>query len=58
MQTMENLNRLYSTYRGMGLGKASIVRKLKAQFSSAEFTFKGSTLFVSFGGGDAQKVTG
>jgi hypothetical protein len=58
MQTLEHLNSLYSTYRAMGMDKASIVRKLKAQFSSAKFTFKGATLFVSFNGNTAQKVTG
>lgn len=55
---LDKVNRLYSDYRGAGFDKSTILRKLKAQFSGAKFTFKGATLYVAFGDNPAQKVTG
>lgn len=56
MCTFENLRRLYATYLSMGFKKDVVARKLKAQFPGAKLTFKGSALYVSFGGNAAQKV--
>lgn len=55
---LAKVNRLYSDYRNAGFDKSTILRKLKAQFSSAKFSFKGATLYVAFGDNPAQKVTG
>lgn len=55
---LAKVNRLYSDYRGAGFDKSTILRKLKAQFSGAKFSFKGATLYVAFGDNPAQKVTG
>jgi hypothetical protein len=56
--SLQRVNRLYSDYRNAGFDKSTIIRKLKSQFSSAKFEYKGSTLYVSFSGNAPQKLTG
>jgi hypothetical protein len=58
MTPLEKINDLMGTYRSMGLQKDAIIRKMKAQFPSAKFSFKGSTLYVQFGSNPVQKVIG
>jgi len=56
---MEKLNRFYSEQRSVwGSDKSTILRKMKAQFPSGKFAYKGSSLFVKFGDNPEQKVTG
>jgi hypothetical protein len=55
---MEKVKRLYLDYLNAGFKKEEIGRKLKSQFPYAKFIFKGSTLYVSFGGNEPQKVLG
>jgi hypothetical protein len=58
MGSRENVKRLYLDYLNAGFKKDVIARKLKAQFPGANFTFKGSTLYVAFGLNGPQKVLG
>lgn len=58
MSPLENVKRLYLDYLNAGFKKDIIVRKLKAQFPGAKFTFKGATLYVAFGLNPEQKVLG
>lgn len=58
MSGLENVKRLYLDYLNAGFKKDVIVRKLKAQFKDAKFTFKGATLYVAFGLNQPVKVLG